>query len=167
MARLFLWATLLLFSFYFSGHLFDIVANVPNWQSGEADDVLLYRDFYRHSSPARYFAPLVLGTPVASLVALMLVWKRSRQTRTLLGASFLIAAGVAVWTFLFFVPINEYIQAGEYEPVKLKELVTKWVMYDYLRLAITALGLASSIWALVSYEGWAQQIQKGSTRLPK
>jgi hypothetical protein len=152
MVKLFLWATVLLFSFYFSGHLFDIIVNVPNWESGEVNDVRIYRDFYHKSSPTVYFAPLVLGTPIVSLIALILVWKKGGRTRTLLGASFLIAAGVAIWTVLFFVPINQYIQTGEYNPVELKGLVTKWVRYDYLRLAVVGIGLASSIWALTSYK---------------
>ena len=152
MAKLFLWATLLFFSFYFSGHLFDIIANVPNWESGEVNDVQLYRDFYHKSSPTRYFAPLVLGTPIVSLIALILVWKKGRRTRTLLAASFLIAVGVSTWTILFFVPINQYIQTAEYNPLELKRLVTKWVRYDYLRLAVLGIGLASSLWALTSYE---------------
>ena len=152
MAKLFLWATLLFFSFYFSGHLFDIIANVPNWESGEVNDVQLYRDFYHKSSPTRYFAPLVLGTPVVSLIALILVWKKGRRTRTLLAASFLIAVGVSIWTILFFVPINQYIQTAEYNPLELKRLVTKWVRYDYLRLAVLGIGLASSLLALTSYE---------------
>ncbi len=125
---------------------------MPNWESGEVNDVRIYRDFYHKSSPTKYFAPLVLGTPIVSLTALILVWKKGGRTRTLLGVSFLIAAGVAIWTVLFFVPINQYIQTGEYNPVELKELVTKWIRYDYLRLAVVGIGLASSIWALTSYK---------------
>ena len=151
LAKSFMWATMLLFSFYFAGHLFDIIANVPNWSSGEVGDVTLYRNFYRKSSPSNYFAPLVLGTPIVSLIALILTWKKGGSTKILLGASFLTAAGVAVWTALFFVPINQYIQTGEYNPIELKELVTKWVTYDYLRLASIGVGLTSSIWALASY----------------
>lgn len=68
-AKISLWAALFVFCFYFAGHLFDLTANVPNWKSGDASDVQLYRDFYRRSSPTVYFAPLVLGAPILSLIA--------------------------------------------------------------------------------------------------
>lgn len=61
--KIFLWLTVILFSFYFAGHLFDLLANIPNWKSGEIADVKKYRNFYSQASPKNYFVLLVLGTP--------------------------------------------------------------------------------------------------------
>ncbi len=159
-AKFFLWATVFLFSFYFSGHLFDLTVNVPNWKSGEIADVMLYRDFYHQSSPSVYFAPLVLGTPIISLITLLLVWKSGGATRILVCAALVIALGVTVWTVLFFVPINQYISTGQYDPVELKEVVARWVLYDYLRLALVGIGLVCSFLASQLYKHSERNISK-------
>lgn len=150
--ELFLWITVIVFSFYFAGHLFDLLANIPNWKSGDIMDVSKYRDFYAKASPKNYFFPFVIGTPIVSLICLFLVWNIGDPARIFLIMSSLIALLVSVATIKYFVPINDYIfTSTEYDQVKLKKLVSGWIKMDYIRVAILGVGLLTSILALKSF----------------
>ncbi|MEX0686700.1 MAG: DUF1772 domain-containing protein [Balneolales bacterium] len=151
---LLLWMTLVLYVFYFAGHVFDLLANIPNWKSGEVHDVTKYRAFYSNSSPKTYFLPLVLGTPLVSLVTLWSVWQLDGSIYLYIGISFIISVIILVLTIKIFVPINEYLfmsPESEYDPEKLKELVSKWISLDYLRLLLLGIGMLTSILALHNY----------------
>lgn len=152
MNELFLWLTVITFSFYFAGHLFDLLANIPNWKSGDITDVSKYRDFYTKASPKNYFLPLVIGTPIICLTCLFFVWNIGTPVITLLMISTFISLIITVATIKYFVPINEYIfTSSEYDPVKLKKLVHGWVKMDYIRLFLLGVGLLTSIFALRSF----------------
>lgn len=152
MKKVFLWLTVILFSFYFAGHLFDLLANVPNWKSGEIADVDQYRDFYNQASPKDYFKLLVLGTPVVSLISLGLVWKTPSSSRYFIATAFVLSVVVLIFTFLYFVPINEYIfSSTTYDPVELKELVSKWISADYIRIFLVGTGMCAAIGGLNEY----------------
>lgn len=151
---IFLWLSLILYSFYFAGHLFDILANVPNWKSGELEAVGRYRAFYGKSTPKNYFLPLVLGTPVVSLIALYLVWPLGNPITLYLGIAVLMTLAVLVMTVKIFVPINKYIFGSqEYDPVQLKKMVNRWISLDYLRLFLIGLGMIAAILGLDAFLG--------------
>ena len=143
---------MLLFSFHFAGHLFDIIANQPNWKSGTITDVSNYRDFYVHSSPKYYFILIVLGSPVVCLLALISVWSNGNRIKIFVGASFLISLIVLLFTVIFFVPINEYIfSTSTYDGVKLKDMVSRWITMEYIRFLLIGLGLVTSILGLEEF----------------
>lgn len=149
---IFLWLTVLLFSFYFAGHLFDLLANIPNWKSGEIADIEKYRDFYKRASPKNFFILLGLGTPVISLVSLSLVWQNAGATMYFLAAAFGLSLITLLFTVKFFVPINEYIfTSTTYDQVELKEKVSKWISADYFRLLLIGAAMASAIGGLSEY----------------
>lgn len=148
-----LWATMLLYCVYFAGHLYDLIANVPNWRSGEVDDVRRYRDFYQRSDPKYFFAPLVVALPLVSLIGLVLIWSQGTSLRIISGLAFAIALGVSVWTVRYFVPINNYIWAGEYDAATLKRYVTGWVRGEYVRIVMIGIGLICAIVAVQMSQG--------------
>lgn len=149
---IFLWLTVILFSFYFAGHLFDLVANVPNWKSGEIADVEKYRNFYSQASPKSFFALLVLGTPAVSLITLGLVWQSAGLSLHFLAATFILSVIVLVFTLKHFLPINKYIfTSATYDQVELKKVVSKWISADYFRLLLIGAGMLTAIGGLNEY----------------
>lgn len=152
-----LWLTVILFSFYFAGHLFDLLANIPNWKSGEIADIVKYRDFYSQASPKNYFLVLVAGTPIISLVSLVLVWQTAGSARYFMAVTFILSLIVLIFTLKYFVPINEYIfNSTTYNQAELKELVSKWVKADYFRLLLVGTGMLTAIGGLIEY--WAHPV---------
>jgi hypothetical protein len=151
-ARLLLWLTVVIFCFHLGGHLFDILANQPNWRSGEVADVSQLRDFYAKASPTIFFAIITISGPFVSLAALLSVWKQKAPVTVYLGIAFLIALLVLIWTVTFFVPINQYLfSTADYEPEKLSELVSRWITMEYFRVAVIALGTLSAILGVDAY----------------
>lgn len=149
-----LWLTVILFSFYFAGHLFDLVANIPNWKSGEIGDVEKYRDFYNQASPKNYFLLLVLGTPIISLISLGLIWQSGGPSRYFIAVAFVISVIVLVFTIKYFVPINEYIfSSANYDPLELKTKVSNWISADYFRIFLIGTGMLTAIAGLNEYMG--------------
>jgi hypothetical protein len=150
--KFFLWLTVIIFCFHLGGHLFDMIANQPNWKSGEIADVSRLRDFYAQSSPKNFFIYLVMGGPIINLFSFILVWNIGNRTKWFFGLSFIISVIIAIFTVGFFVPINEYIfNTINYDPIKLKELVFKWIAMENLRVVIIALGTLSSILGVNAY----------------
>jgi glucan phosphoethanolaminetransferase (alkaline phosphatase superfamily) len=151
-SRVLIWTVVILFCFFFAGHLFDLIVNVPNWQSGEIETISNYRDFYWKTTPKAYFLPLMIGTFLVSLIAYLSVRGENKTIKVYILTCILISLIVFLFTIILFVPINEYIfSTSDYEPDKLEGLVNKWVKFDYLRLLLVGVGLASSILGLNAY----------------
>lgn len=142
-------ANAVFFSFYVAGHLFDLLANVPNWKSGEMADVENYRNFYSKSTPKNFFAPFVLLTPLLSLVCLIFVWSNGGLIPVYIGLSFVLALTVLILTLGFFVPINKYVLgSADLEPNHLKKQVKKWVSMDYLRFTLLFLAMFTALFGM-------------------
>ncbi|CAN5379270.1 hypothetical protein BH10ACI1_BH10ACI1_32310 [soil metagenome] len=146
MRKIILWLMVLFFAFFFAGHIFELIANIPNWQSGEIADVARYRDFYAKSGPGDYFSLTHGGSLLFSLIGLAVVWKRGGQARIAAVIAVLIVLGVGVYTYLAFLPTNIYIANTEYDAVLLKSMVAKWVANEPFRFIAIGIGLAASIW---------------------
>ena len=146
MRKVILWLMVLFFAFFFAGHIFELIAIIPNWQSGEIADVARYRDFFSKSGPGNYFSLTHGGALLFSLIGLIAVWKQGGQARIAAAIAFLVALGVGFYTYLIFLPVNQYIGNNEYEAVLLKTLVTKWVSNEPFRFLAIGIGLAASIW---------------------
>ena len=147
-----LWAVMLLYSFHFAGHLHNALTNVPNWSSGSIEDMNRYGTFYHKATNTRFFAPVIFATILVCLLSLFYAWNQSHLTRNILIADLLIAVLVLISVFTIFRPMNDYFSQQEYEPVRLKKMVQKWVTYNYVRMLIILIGLILSIWNLTSFK---------------
>lgn len=142
-----LWSIILLYSFHFAGHLHNIVANIPNWSSGTAEDMQRYANFYHRRNNTRYFAPVIFASIVACAAALAVIWNRSAAARYLVGTDLLIAIGTLLSVLTIFRPMNAYFESGEYEPQKLKTFVNRWLLFNNIRFVCILAGLVVSIMA--------------------
>ena len=146
--RILLWILVMFFAFHLAGHVYELIVNIPNWRSGEVAEVMRYRDFYAKSDPKYYFIFIYVGSIIASLSCVFLAWNTGGRLLGLTAAAFLIVVGVFIFTAVFFVPINNYIWGTDYDAVLLKGMVQRWVLMEYVRVVLVAIGLACSIFAL-------------------
>ena len=151
LGRLVLWALVLCYSFFLAGHLYEVIAIVPNWSSGTPEDVGRYRDFLSHSGPGRYF--MIVGLPafITSILAIAATWSAGKRLRLLSIVPLLIFVVYGVWTEWYFVPINHYIGGEHYDAVILKAKVDGWVFWEIPRAVLVGLGLVVSICLLELY----------------
>ena len=148
---IFLWTIILLFSFHVAGHIHNIVACVRNWSSGTIEDMNRYSNFYHKGNNTHYFAPVIFSSIIACFIALILVWNINTITRNLVLTDLIISIGVLISVFTLFRPMNTYFGSKQYETVKLKSMVNRWNILNYVRLAIILSGLIISIYALYSF----------------
>jgi hypothetical protein len=145
LTRCVLWALAIGYSFFLGGHLFEMIALVPNWRSGSPVDVARYRDFLSQSGPGAFFQIILIPTLIAAIVSAILVWpKRSLRGGALIPIVVIVLYGV--WTTMYFVPINAYIGQPTYEPERLKVLVSGWVFWEMVRAGLVSVGLVGAVW---------------------
>ncbi|MFM9903530.1 MAG: anthrone oxygenase family protein [Pyrinomonadaceae bacterium] len=153
MKRILLFVTVLFLCFHLTGHVYESLVLVPNWKSGEVADVVRYVDFIRIGMPSHFFAIAQFGCLLLSLVTFIAAWSEKEKVRMFAGLTLLISVIVMAGTFIIFVPINIYMgSTTNFDPVELKTKVTTWVNFEYVRIAVIALGLVTSIAALEFYE---------------
>jgi hypothetical protein len=152
MTTILLWAIALLYSFHFAGHLHNMLTNVPNWSSGSIEDMNRYGTFYHKVTNARFFARVIFATILACILSLFYVWNQSDFVRNMVAADLVIVVLVLIGVFTVFRPMNNYFLQKQYEDVRLKEMVGKWVAYNYIRMVVILLGLILSIWNLASFQ---------------
>lgn len=104
-----------------------------------------YRDFLSHSGPGNYFLIAGLVVLLASLVTAIVCWRLAGRVQALAFVPLLVFIVYAVWTQMYFVPINQYIGKLEYDAAVLKASVDGWVFWEKVRLLLVASGLAASI----------------------
>jgi len=139
-----LWATVLLFTIHLGGHIFDKIAIIPNWNSGEIDDMQRNKAFFRKGHIRTFFGWMHLTCFLFSLAAMILLWGHESQASLYSKLAFGINFASSIWSIGYFVPMNKYFESQEYEAAKLQRLVKRWTMANHLRfiLLTVALGLA-------------------------
>ena len=152
MISILLWSIIILYSFHLSGHLHNMLTNVPNWSSGSVEDMNRYKAFYHKVTNTRFFAPVIFATIIICIISLFVVWNHSSFTRYLVLLCLLIAVAVLIAVFTVFRPMNEYFLLKQCEPLVLKKMVKKWLTYNYIRFFIILIGLIISIWNLASFK---------------
>lgn len=149
--RFLLWLNALVFIAYLAGHLFDIFFIVPNWKSGNIEDIIRYNEFFQHSDPRYFFS---FARPVSlslSFLCLVVFWGKGSPIRAFLFISLLIDILIFVVTRFYFTPINEYLFLKEtitMDPILVKAYVSKWVGSNYLRIAMITVGFYTSMRAV-------------------
>lgn len=152
MLLILLWAIALLYSFHFAGHLHNMISNVPNWSSGEIEDMNRYTNFYHKSGNAQFFGPIIFATIIVCFITLFFAWKTGGVFCNLVLADLIIAIGILIAVLTIFRPMNTYFAAKQYDAGVLKSIVNKWILYNYVRFVFVLLGLVLSIWALNSFK---------------
>lgn len=151
MTELFLLLTVVVFSFHLAGHLFDKIAVIPNWNSGEIDDMQRNKAFFRKGHIRTFFGIMHLSCFLASLVSMILLWSNEGQAHLYAVLAFVLNFIASVWSIVYFVPMNKYFDAGEYEANLLKQFTQKWTTANHFRFVMLTIALILSILTLTNY----------------
>jgi hypothetical protein len=155
MITILLWSIVLLFSFHLAGHLHNMLANMPNWSSGSIEDMNRYGNFYHKATNTRFFAPVIFISVIVCILSLFFVWNQNGFTRNMVLLDLFIAMATLVAVLTVFRPMNEYFALQQYDPILLKSMVSRWIMYNYIRFFMILTGLVAAIWNLNAYKNLA------------
>ncbi len=151
LTEIILWATVLLFTIHLGGHIFDKIAIIPNWSSGEIDDMQCNKAFFRKGQIRTFFGWMHLTCFLFSLAAVILLWGHESQAALYSKLAFGLNFASSIWSIVYFVPMNKYFEGQDYEAEKLKHLVKNWTSANQLRFVLLTVALGLSIAAFEYY----------------
>ena len=140
-----------MFSFHLAGHIFDKIAVIPNWNSGTIDDMQRNKAFFQKGQIRTFFGLMHLSCFLASLVSMILLWGDENPAHLYAMLAFALNFVASVWSIVYFVPMNKYFEAGEYEAETLKQMVKRWTISNHFRFVLLTIALGLAIAALNNF----------------
>jgi hypothetical protein len=154
LTRGFLWFSILGWAIGLGAKLFDLIVVAGAWGAAPPASLALmpYGPHYR-LNPGDFFQPLSALMVVGILGALISGWRTPRRYRIWLWVP--VIAFLIIWIFtptVFWPMIRELYGAGTGKIVRsdaeLKLLVRRWMIWDWLRVAVIAVGFVSVVRAI-------------------
>ena len=152
--RIFLWISVLGWGIGLGAKLFDLLVVAGAWSAAPpASFALLPYGPHFPMNPGDFFQPLSALMVVGILGALISGWKTPLEYRIWLWVP--VIAFLIIWVFtptVFWPMIRELYGAGSGRVVRSEAelilLVRRWMIWDWLRVAMIAVGFVSSIRAI-------------------
>jgi len=144
MKKLLLWINAFLLSIICGAALFFLVAIQPNWRSGNVEDIVIMNTFFHVSDASIFFKGSLAPSVLVSLICSVVYWKGDKVLRNLVVITFVINAAMFAFTFLYFVPKNNYLfvqHKTDFDPGLVRDYVSSWMTAQYFRIAFYLLGL--------------------------
>ena len=154
LTRAFLWFSVLGWGIGLGAKLFDLVVIASAWGAAPPASLALmpYGPHYP-LNPGDFFQPLSALMVLGILGALISGWKTQLEYRIWLWVP--VIAFLIIWILtptVFWPMISELYRAGSGKIVMsdaaLVQLVRRWMIWDWLRVALIAAGFASSVRAI-------------------
>jgi len=153
MKKLILYASVAFASGLFFTNLYNSIVNAANWESNLPQSIIATKDFFVVANPGTFFKLIDPTNLVLTLLALILLWKKSAAIRIYLGIALLCYISSMVLTFTYFYPRNEimFLSAQLPDAETLKRVATEWGNMNWVRSFIWLAGLTCSFLALDKY----------------
>jgi hypothetical protein len=152
--RAFLWICVLTLGIGLGARLFNLIVLAGAWSASPPASLALF-PYSSHFpvNPGDFFEVLALPTLVGVLGALISGWNAPFNYRVWLWLPVIMFVSLWVLTITMFWPMNHELSrvvSGSIvrSQAELIRLVQRWETYDWLRVAMLALGFASSVRAI-------------------
>lgn len=156
MTRMLLWISVLAWGILLGGKLFDLRVLAGAWSASPPGSLSLLP--YGPNYPVdtgQYFFPSSVALLVCSFGALITGWKTPPSYRVWLVLPAVMMLVTLIFTVLWFWPRNAALWAiakgsptAIRDPAEVVRLARQWVTYDWLRVAMGAVGFVSAIRAI-------------------
>lgn len=156
LTRLFLWISAIAWGILLGGKLFDLRVLVGAWSASPPESLSLLPYGPRWPvDTGEYFFPSSVALLVCSFGALLAGWTTPPRYRVWLALPPLMMLATLVFTIFWFWPQNAALWAisqgaptAETDPAIVREMVQRWVAYDWLRVAMGFIGLIAAVKAI-------------------
>ena len=154
LTRMFLWLSILAGGIGLGAKMFDLLVLAGAWGASPPGSLTLMPYGARYPiDPGNFFQPLSAILLAAFLGALISGWKTPLEYRVWLWLPLLMF--IILWIFtptVFWPMIRELYGVGSGKIVRsdaeLISLVRRWMIWDWLRVGVIAVGFASSVRAI-------------------
>lgn len=156
LTRFFLWISVIAWGILLGGKLFDLRVLVGAWSASppESLSLLPYGPLWPVDT-GEYFFPSSVALLVCSFGALLAGWSTPPRYRTWLALPPLMMLATLAFTITWFWPQNAALWAiaqgastAETDPAIVREMVERWVAYDWLRVTMGFIGLVAATKAI-------------------
>jgi len=139
-----LWLSVIGFSTWIGGTLYQMLVVVPMWSVSPPDSVrwFFHTTQYNHLIFRFFGPPFMLARTLPVLAALIIGWHLPRQRRALLLASACLVFAV-VFTLLYVYPMNAVLferAGGHLGTEEVQALAERWIFADRFRFAVGVVG---------------------------
>jgi len=151
-AQVLLCVSVLAWSLWFGGLIYEMVVILPLWSASPPDSVLGWNARPQYViNPTRFYLPVALTTILSSAATLLAGWSVTRSRRFWLAISAVCAVTTLAFTFIYFFPKNEVLfrnQSGGLSREEITAIAHAWIRANWLRVCIMAAGFFSALRAL-------------------
>lgn len=150
-AQILLWVSVIAWSLWFGGLMYEVVVILPLWSSALPESVIEWNSRPRFVvNPTRYFGPVALTCVLSSLGAFIAAWKIGKNWlwHLISAASAIATLG---FTLVYFFPKNEVLfrnQHGGLSGEEITAIANAWITGNWIRIIIMAIGFFAALSAL-------------------
>jgi Domain of unknown function (DUF1772) len=156
LTRMMLWISVLAWGILLGGKLFDHVVLVGAWSLSPPESLSLLPYGPRFPvDTGDFFFPSSVALLMCSFGVMITGWKTPLRFRVLLAVPAVMLLVTLIFTVLWFWPANRalwHVATGAPDAIRDRaaviRLVRQWVTYDWLRIAVGAVGLMCSVRAI-------------------
>ncbi len=146
--KVLLWVSVVAWSLWFGGLIYEVVVVMPLWSSALPDSAIEWNSRPNFVLiPTPFYAPVAIVTVLSSLLGTILAWKSSNRRFWLILSSFC-AISTLAFTFIYFFPKNEilfYKQNAGLSGEEITAIGNAWVRGNWIRLGIMAVGFFAAL----------------------
>jgi uncharacterized membrane protein len=154
--RVFLWISVLAWGIGAGAQFFDLRVLVNAWSATPPQSLVFlpYRPHFPVTT-GEFFLPVSLTTLVGAIAALVTGWKTPTRYRIWLWLSAVLILAIWMQTIVVMLPMNAALYAAApgstgtpTDNPDVVQLVHRWVVYDWIRVAMLAVGFVSAVRAI-------------------
>jgi hypothetical protein len=150
-AQILLWLSVIAWSLWFGGLMYEMVVILPLWSSALPESVIEWNSRPQFVvNPTRYFVPVALTCVLSSLGAFITAWKIGKNWLWHL-ISAISAIATLGFTLAYFYSKNEVLfrnQHGGLSGEEIMAIANAWIAGNWIRVVIMAIGFFSALSAL-------------------
>jgi hypothetical protein len=148
LARLLAWATVYVFALLLGAHMLDTFVLIPHWTASPPESIEAWVTSPQYPDVVPYLMPLLVALLLVPAASFAAGYREGEQDRRWRGIATACALAHLSLLFLFFVPTNQELgflpseaAAAQLAPEVARGLVRQWIGWNWVRIALDALGL--------------------------
>ena len=149
--RILVWISVIAWSLWFGGLMYEMVVILPLWSSALPESVIEWNSRPQFViNPTRYYVPVAVTCVLSSVGAFITAWKVGKN-----WFWHLISAACAIatlgFTLIYFFSKNEVLfrnQYGGFNGEKITAIANAWIAGNWVRVVIMAIGFLAALSAL-------------------
>ncbi len=150
-AQILVWISVVAWSLWFGGLMYEMVVILPLWSALLPESVIEWNARPQYViNPTRFFAPVAVATVFSSLASLVFGWK-SGNRRLWFVLSAVCAMATLAFTIIYFFPKNEVLfrnQTSGLSGAEISTIANAWISANWIRTGIMAVGFFSALRAM-------------------